>query len=77
MGFGARPTGDEAILHRREPDDAIIHIDRLEGKLAVAPEWESQKGQFGYARRSIRVPERRRVCGDVQALPAICPGARV
>src|SRR4029078_9127362 len=28
-----------------------IRIDRLDGKLAVAPEWESQKGQFGYAPR--------------------------
>jgi hypothetical protein len=33
------------------PDDAAIQIQRIEGRLAVAPEWDSQKGQFGYARR--------------------------
>ena len=33
------------------PDDAAIHLVRLEDRLAVAPEWDAQKGQFGYARR--------------------------
>ena len=33
------------------PDDAAIRIGRVEGRLAVAPEWEAQKGQFGYTRR--------------------------
>jgi hypothetical protein len=33
------------------PDDAAIHLVRLEGRLAVAPEWDAQKGQFGYERR--------------------------
>jgi hypothetical protein len=33
------------------PDDAAIRIDRSGGPLYVAPEWEGQKGQFGYARR--------------------------
>lgn len=33
------------------PDDAAIHLVRLEDRLAVAPEWDAQKGQFGYARQ--------------------------
>jgi len=33
------------------PDDAAIRIDRIDGKLTVAPEWDAQRGQFGYARR--------------------------
>jgi hypothetical protein len=33
------------------PDDALIQISRLEGRLCVAPRWESQKGDFGYTRK--------------------------
>jgi len=33
------------------PDDAAIHLVRLEDRLAVAPEWDAQQGQFGYGRR--------------------------
>jgi hypothetical protein len=33
------------------PDDAAIRLVRLEDRLAVAPEWDAQKGQFGYERR--------------------------
>jgi hypothetical protein len=33
------------------PDDASIAITRVEGKLCVAPEWDSQMGKFGYARK--------------------------
>jgi hypothetical protein len=33
------------------PDDAAIHLVRLDDRLAIAPEWNAQKGQFGYARR--------------------------
>ena len=32
-------------------DDAAIQLHRIDGRLAVAPEWDSQKGQFGYTRR--------------------------
>jgi len=35
------------------PDDAAIRLVRLEDRLAVAPEWDAQKGQFGYARARI------------------------
>ncbi len=33
------------------PDDASIQIARLDGRLCIAPEWEAQKGKFGYARK--------------------------
>jgi len=33
------------------PDDAAIRIMRTDGKLCIAPEWDSQKGRFGYTRR--------------------------
>ncbi len=33
------------------PDDASIRIQRTDEKLCIAPEWDSQKGRFGYARR--------------------------
>ncbi|MBW7991224.1 MAG: hypothetical protein FVQ84_14600 [Planctomycetes bacterium] len=33
------------------PDDAAIRIQRIDEKLCISPEWDSQKGQFGYTRR--------------------------
>jgi hypothetical protein len=33
------------------PDDAAVRIQRTDEKLCIAPEWDSQKGQFGYTRR--------------------------
>ena len=44
---GAR--GHEVIIET--PDDAAIHLERPNGLLAVAPQWEAQRGQFGYPRR--------------------------
>lgn len=41
--------GHMAIIET--PDDAAIRIDRETGKLAIAPEWDPQRAQFGYARR--------------------------
>lgn len=41
--------GQMAILET--PDDAAIRIDRLAGRLAIVPEWEAQKGAFGYSRK--------------------------
>jgi hypothetical protein len=32
-------------------DDAAIRVDRVDGLLCVAPEWDAQKAQLGYARR--------------------------
>jgi len=42
-------AGQMAILET--PDDAAIRIARVDGRLAIAPEWQSQKGRFGYERR--------------------------
>ena len=42
-------AGYAAILE--SPDDAAIRIDRLREHLVIAPEWEGQRGQFGYQRR--------------------------
>lgn len=33
------------------PDDAAIRIRRVDGRLCAAPEWDPQKGRFGYTRR--------------------------
>ena len=41
--------GQMAILET--PDDAEIRIARIDGKLCIAPEWDAQKGQFGYTRK--------------------------
>lgn len=41
--------GQMAIIET--PDDAAIRIDRMNGILCIAPEWDAQKGKFGYARR--------------------------
>jgi hypothetical protein len=42
-------AGQMAIIET--PDDASIRIDRVDGRLAIVPEWQSQKGRFGYERR--------------------------
>jgi hypothetical protein len=41
--------GHMAIIET--PDDAAIRLDRSGGPLYIAPEWDAQKGQFGYTRR--------------------------
>ncbi len=41
--------GHMAILET--PDDASIRIERQDGLLGIAPQWDGQRGQFGYARR--------------------------
>ena len=42
-------AGQMTILET--PDDAAMHLIALENRLALAQEWQGQKGQFGYARR--------------------------
>jgi hypothetical protein len=42
-------VGHAAIIET--PDDAAIRIDRVQDRLVVAPEWESQKGAFAYKRK--------------------------
>ena len=41
--------GQMAIIET--PDDAVIHMQRADGKLCISPKWESQKGEFGYTRK--------------------------
>jgi hypothetical protein len=33
------------------PDDASLRVERQAGRLVNVPQWESQRGQFGYARK--------------------------
>ncbi len=42
-------TGVMAIVET--PDDAGVHLPRVDGRLCLVPQWESQKGQFGPGRR--------------------------
>lgn len=52
MAFWGATDGERGQMAIIEtPNDAAIRIARHEGKLTVAPEWDSQCGQFGYARR--------------------------
>ena len=44
---GAR--GHMAIIET--PDDASIRVERHAELLAIAPQWDAQRGQFGYTRR--------------------------
>jgi hypothetical protein len=44
---GAR--GCMAIIET--PDDAAIRIERHDGLLDIAPQWDAQRGRFGYPRR--------------------------
>ena len=41
--------GHMAIIET--PNDAAIRIHRIDDKLCIAPQWQSQKGQFGYTRK--------------------------
>jgi hypothetical protein len=52
MAFWGATDGQKGYMAIIEtPDDAAIAIKRLDGKLCVAPEWDSQKGRFGYTRK--------------------------
>ncbi|MBN2136218.1 MAG: carbohydrate binding domain-containing protein [Sedimentisphaerales bacterium] len=52
MPFWGVSDGSRAHMAIIEtPDDACINIKRIDEKLCIALEWDSQKGQFGYARR--------------------------
>ena len=42
-------AGQMAIFE--SPNDAAIRIERRDGKLQISPEWQAQKGEFGYPRR--------------------------
>jgi hypothetical protein len=49
--FGLTDGAGAQLAILETPDDASIRIDRLNGRLVVAPEWDPQRGQFGYPRR--------------------------
>ena len=52
MSFWGAADGQRGYMAIIEtPDDALIRIERIDGKLCVGPGWESQKGRFGYNRR--------------------------
>ena len=52
MGFWGATDGSAGQMAIIETsDDVAIAIDRYDGRLCIAPEWHSQKGQFGYERR--------------------------
>jgi hypothetical protein len=52
MGFFGATDGKAGYMGILETsDDASIRIARRETKLYIAPEWDSQKGEFGYERK--------------------------
>lgn len=52
MAFYGVTDGEQGQMTILETsDDASIRIARVDGKLCIAPEWDAQKGQFGYARK--------------------------
>ena len=52
MSFWGVTNGQQGHMAIIEtPDDASIRILRTDKKLCIAPEWDSQKGQYGYTRR--------------------------
>ncbi len=52
MGWYGQTDGTAGVMTIVEsPDDAGVRLFRRDGLLALAPEWEPQRGQFGYARR--------------------------
>ncbi|HOX04144.1 MAG TPA: glycoside hydrolase [Candidatus Paceibacterota bacterium] len=52
MAFWGVADGSRGMLAILEsPDDAAIRIARLDGRLVIAPEWDSVHGKAGYSRR--------------------------
>lgn len=52
MGFWGATDGQAGYMGILEtPDDAAIRMRRVDDLLCIGPEWESQKGQWGYERR--------------------------
>jgi len=53
MAFYGVTDGEKGQMTILEtPDDASIRVERLDGRLLIVPEWESQRGQFGYSRKA-------------------------
>ncbi|MHC4742331.1 MAG: hypothetical protein ACYS8Z_10485, partial [Planctomycetota bacterium] len=52
MAFWGVTDGKQGHMSIIEtPDDAAIRIKRIDAKLCIAPEWDSQKARFGYNRK--------------------------
>lgn len=52
MAWCGQTHGGRGVMTIAEtPDDAGVRMVRREGLLSLSPEWEPQKGQFGYTRR--------------------------
>jgi hypothetical protein len=52
MAFWGVTDGTRAQMGILEtPDDAAIRLERLDGRLAIAPSWDAQRGEFGGERR--------------------------
>jgi hypothetical protein len=52
MAFYGDTDGGSGYMNIIEtPDDAAVRLMRHDGKLNLAPEWDAQRGQFGYTRR--------------------------
>jgi len=52
MPFWGATDGKRGYMAIMETaDDAMIQIARIDGNLCIAPEWDTQKGKFGYARK--------------------------
>ena len=52
MAFWGVTDGRQGYMAIIEtPDDAAIHIQRVDNRLCITPQWQSQKGRFGYTRK--------------------------
>lgn len=52
MAFYGVTDGERGQMSIIEtPDDASIRVERVDGRLVIVPEWEAQRGEFGYVRR--------------------------
>lgn len=49
FGITDGAAGLMAVLET--PDDAAIRVDRRDGQLVIQPEWQAERGRFGYPRR--------------------------
>jgi len=49
--YGQTDGGPGLMAIVETPDDATVRVPRLDGLLHLAPEWQPQKGRFGYPRR--------------------------
>jgi phage gp37-like protein len=52
MAFYGVTDGERGQMSIIEtPDDASIRVERVDGRLVIVPEWDAQRGEFGYVRR--------------------------